>query len=118
MMSGVNEIQNAAAQGMSLAYLRYQLDILNIEDCGTYTYRPSCAITSVYFFALGTILPIVLLQNLGRMRNTAVEAQNPPQSTLNQIDHQRSPTSQTTAPGTAVRPMMPGIQRRARTGMM
>jgi hypothetical protein len=74
--------------------------------------------TSVYFLALGMMLPTVLLQTPGRIKNAAVLAQKPPQSTLSQIDHQRSPTSQTTAPGTDARATIPGIQRMARMGTM
>jgi hypothetical protein len=89
--------------------------------------------TSVYRLAFGIILPIEFRQMLGNMSQTAVEAQNPPHSTLNQIDHHiyryelerclqgiksglTSFTDHTVAFGAAVTPMIPGIHSIARMG--
>ena len=82
------------------------------------THLPRATVTSVYCFAVGTIDPTTFLQIGGTIKNTAVEAQKPPQSTVSQIDHQRSFTSQTLALGAAVKLRMPGIQKMARTGTM
>lgn len=73
---------------------------------------------SVYFFAPGMIVPTVLRQKAGTIMNTAVDAQNPPQTTESQTDHHRRWVPQIVASLAAVKPTIPGIQRSARKGMM